>query len=195
MSIQPKKTTVDDGIVVFKEILETASGGFRLDTTGLVADSYVPKGSPIGFNEATRVATVQITAELHTDATNTATTYQVKKGHLFAVDKYLAQVAGGKAYAITAIDTSNANYDVLTVGTTLGVALVAGDVLFESSATGATAAAYKTTVKGLLHFDTKVEAGAEVSAVIRGTVLARRAPRCNATIKALIPTIIFSESY
>ena len=134
-------------------------------------------------------------AKVHADAGNTATDIQVEKGHLVVVGEYLAAVVGGKAYAVTVIDTSNAGYDVLTVGTTLAVALTAGDGLFVSSATGATAAVYATVAKGLVYQETKVGVNESVDVAIRATVYERRIPAVTAAIKALLPTIIFSISY
>jgi hypothetical protein len=61
-------------------------------------------------------------------------------------------------------------YDVLTVGTTLAVALTADtDVFFQSSATGAAAAVYSVTARGLNYIINKVETGADVAAVIGAT--------------------------
>lgn len=63
-------------------------------------------------------------AVLADDATNSATTYTVKKGHNFKVGDVLMLASGKAAYAITAIATNSgdATKDDLTVGTTLGVA-------------------------------------------------------------------------
>jgi hypothetical protein len=196
MSLQPVKTAVSYGVVVFQKVYENAQGGFTLSTTGLTSGYTIPEGAPFGYNEATRVATLLKTAQMYSSATNTDTTYQVKKGHAFAVGDYLAQVVGGKAYAITAIDTSNANYDVLTVGTTLAVTLSAGDVLFKSSATGASAAVLDVTVKGLLFSSKVVGSDDSVSIVVRGTVYARRyTPGYPSAVQTALSNIIFSQSY
>jgi hypothetical protein len=195
-SLQPVKTTVNDGIPVFQKVIENAQGGFVLDDSVLTADETISAGQPVGFDESTRKAKVVKVAQVYENATNSATTIKVYKNHHFKVGDYIAKTAGGAAYAITAIDSSNASYDVLTVGTTLGVALTADtDVLFESSATGASAAAYKVTANGLLYNDTIVATGASVSVVLRGTVYARRVPAVPAAVKTAIPQIIYSQSY
>ncbi len=183
------------GVPVFQQNYENAQGGFTLDTTGLTTGAVVPAGTVMGIDEATRKAKVLKVATLHANAADDAVVYQVKKGHLLIVGDYLAAVVGGKAYAITEIDTTNADYDVLTVGTTLAVALTAGDALFESSATGAAAAAYATVAKGLLFQDTKVGVNEPLAVTIRGTVYERRIPVVTAAIKALLPNIIFSQSF
>ena len=189
------KTTVNRGLTVFQRIFETAMGGFTLTTTGLTLATVLPAGTVMAFNEATRLATVVKTATLQADATNTATAYQVIKGHGLIITDIIAAVKGGKAYAITAIDTTNVAYDVLTVGTTLGVALTAGTGLFQSSAAGATAAAIIATPKGLLVDDTTVAVGADVSVAIRATIYARRAPIAPADVQATLPNIVYSQSF
>lgn len=190
------RTSATQGVPVFQNVHETAQGGFKLDTSVLPADAYVEPGMPLGYDESTRVAKVVKLAIVHANATNVATAIQVKKGHLFKVGDYVGKTVGSAAYAISAIDsTTSAVYDEFTVATTLGVALTAGDVLFQSSANGAAAAAYSVTARGLNYQSTKVETGADVTAVNRGTVYARRITGGLTTaVKALIPSIIFSES-
>lgn len=174
--------------------IQLAQGGFALVATGLAADTVIPAGTPFVFDEAARTATMMGSGYLQANATNSATTYRLVKGHTFKVGDYLSAVAGGTAYAITAIDTSNSAYDVATVGTTLGVGYSAGQVLFASSATGATASAYPA-VNGLLYDDTLANAGESVSLVIKGTVYARRIPFAyTAALAALFDDIIFSQS-
>lgn len=177
--------------------IQLAQGGFSLAATGLTAGAVIPAGTGFVFDEATRVATLWGGAVLYADATDVATTYQVKKGHTFVVGKYLASVVGGKAYAITAIDTTTSTlYDILTVGTTLGVALTAGANFFSSTATGASAAALPA-INGLLYDDTLANTGESVSLVIRGTVYARRIPFTYSTALAALTgmkNIIFSQS-
>lgn len=177
-----------------------AQGGFALVTTGFLNYDVIPRGTPLVFDEAARTATVVRTAVLFADAANNAVTYQIKKSlgaqQLLKVGDNLAAILGGAAYPITAIDTSNSDRDIVTVGTTLGVALTAGNTLFNSTATGASAAAIGT-INGLLYEETLVELDYKqaVSAVIRGTVYARRVPYSSA-LAALsgLDDIIYSQS-
>lgn len=141
-----------------EELVIKATGGFTLDKSALPsAMDYLLKGALMSVNRATRAAKVVKNAIVQADATNTATAIKVKKNHVFVVGNYIAKTVGGAAYAITAIDTTNADYDQLTVGTTLGVALTAGDVLFQSSATGAAAAAEANVANGILLHDAQLE--------------------------------------
>lgn len=195
MGLVVKKETVSSGVVAWINVLETASGGFTLDKTGLTDGNRLPAGLPVGYSEATRIARVVKMATLQADATNVTTTYQVKKGHNLIVGEFIARTVGGASYAITAINTSNADYDVLTLGTTLGVALVAGDGLFQSAASGAAAGAFIIAPKGLLYEEMEVNTNESLSVVLRGTIYARRAPLSNANLRSALPLILFSESY
>jgi hypothetical protein len=200
MSLKLTRTVGSGSIPVWQGLgkdIQLLQGGVLLDTTTLPKDTVIPAGTPLIVNESARTATILPSGVLYANAGGTDTTYQVKKGHTLKVGDYFATgAAGGKAYAITAIDTSNADYDVITVGTTIGAA-TAGDLMYGSTATGATASAYPAA-NALLYADTVVgEQGVdeEVSAVIRGTVYARRVPY-NATIAAItgLSKIIYSQS-
>ena len=194
MGITLSREKSTGGVPIFQQVPENAQGGYVLDTTGLTAGLLVPAGTVMGTDATTRLAKVLKVAKVQANAGNTDVAIRVEKGHLFIVGDYLAAVVGGKAYAITVIDATNAAYDVLTVGTTLAVALTAGDALFQSSATGATASVYATVAKGLLYQGVYVGANEALSIAIRATVYARRIPVVTAEIKALLPNIIFSQS-
>lgn len=198
MSLQPVRTTGAGDIEVWQNVFETASGGFTLDTTGLTtlaSGSVLKAGLPFGFDESTRKARCIKVATLYANAANNATTYQVLKGHNAIVGEYFGYTVGGAAYAISAIDTSNAGYDILTLGTTLGVAMTAGNALFQSSATGASAAALIVTPKGALYEDADPSANESLSMVIRGTLYHRRVPTWPSAVKTALPSILLSESY
>jgi hypothetical protein len=176
-----------------------AQGGFTLDVSNLVAGQVVPEGTPIKYNEADRTATVLNTAVMQANAGGSATAYRVNKGHGIQVGNYIATGAtGGKAYAVTAIDTSNAAYDELTVGTSIGAA-TAGDLVFVSTATGATASALPA-INGRTYGEVKVPAYGKctVGVGIRGVVYARRCPNSDAIeadLKANGALIIHSQSF
>lgn len=176
--------------------LEVATGGFKLVTTGLPANQLVSVGTPISCNEETREAVVLKSAILASNVTDADVDYPVKKGHFLVVGEHIGAVEGGAAYTITGIDTSNAEYDVVTLGTTLGVALSAGDVVFKSSANGANAAALHVTPNGLLWEDVRIEDNVSLSSLIRGTVYAKRiANGVHTAVRKALPLIVFSESY
>lgn len=194
MGLNPVNVKTAGGIPVFAQVFEVAQGGFTLDVTGLTAGDVIPAGSPFAADDVTRVAKLSKTAVVLTTSGATDTSYQVVKGHKLAVGEYLAKTVGDKAYAITAIDTSNAAYDSVTVGTTLGT-LTANDVLFVSSATGATSAAIKNVPNGLLKNDVKVGSAEGISLVVRGTAYERRLPGLLTSMKTGMSGILFNKSY
>lgn len=190
------KTVSVDRIPVFRPDLETATGGFKLDLTGLVLGSVIAVGSAISYDETTRVAKVIASAKVTAAATSSATTYTVAKGHGFAVGKFIGKTVGAQASTITEINTSNAIYDVITVDTTLGAA-AEGTALYQASAAGGTGALYApftANTGGLLKNSTLVEAGAVVDVVVKGTVYARRIPAIIDSMKAANPLILYSNS-
>ncbi|MXV16837.1 hypothetical protein [Hufsiella ginkgonis] len=174
------------------EDLQTAQGGFLLDTTGLVAGAILKAGTPMIFNEATRTAKAITTGVVYENAGGSATDYKIAKGSRFKVGDNFGARTANKAYPITVIDTSNANYDLVTVGTTIG-AVSANDFVFASSTTGANNSSFGG-VNGLLWKDTKVETGESVTVIIRGTIYARRVPY-SVDLEAALPRIIYSQSY
>jgi hypothetical protein len=195
MSLQQTKTTGSGSVPVFVNKLEVATGGFSLVNTGLTAGDIIPAGSPVKVSETARTATLSKTAIAQANATNSATDYRVVKGHKLAVGDYFARTEGSKAYAITAITTTETDYDTITIGTTLGAAATAGDVYFESSAEGASAAAVKNLPNALLENDSIVASDEGVSVVIRGTVYERRIPGLITAMKTALKGILFSQSY
>jgi hypothetical protein len=196
MGLKLVKESGVDQIPIFQKEFEVAQGGFLLDTIGLPPDELVTPGTPVGFDEVTRKVTVLKTAVLYANAIDTETNYQVKKGHFLTVGEDLGAEIGGAAYAITAIDTSNADYDVITIGPTLGVVLTVGDVLFKSSANGAAVGALHLEPKGLLFDNVKIEDNASCGVILRGTVYKRRvANGIHLAVIDALPLIVFSESY
>ena len=192
------RTQTKSGIPVYQgtaKDIQLLQGGCLLNTTGLTAGSIIPAGTPVVYDEVTRVASILHNARAQANAGASAVKYSVEKGHSLVVGDYLASGAvGGKAYPITAIDTSNASFDTITVGTTIG-AVTAGDLLFASTATGATASALPA-INGLTYDEVIVSYNISLSVVIRGTVYARRVP-WSAAIEALsgLKQFIYSKSY
>lgn len=109
-------------------------GGFQPSDT-FALDTVLYRGTPLRVDIEGMTAAVCKAATV-TDV-STATAPRVAKGHYFAAGDYFA-VSGkeGAAVQITAVDTSNSAYDVLTIGAAVE-GLAAGDVLVGSDADGA----------------------------------------------------------
>lgn len=181
-------------VPIFITILEDFAGGGVLDDTNLAAGDYVKAGAIVNFDEATRKVKPLKLATVYEAAASNATVIKINKGsHLVATDK-VGKTVGSAAYAISAIDSSNALYDSITLGTTLGVALAAGDQLFESSAAGANAAALNVSPNGVMKYDVEVGKNEGCAVIRRGTVYNRRIPSAvKSAVAAYLPHIIFSE--
>lgn len=196
MAIGPTRTYTNDGIPIWQNTPDLMQGGFKLVATGLTSGEVLQAGTPVYTSGTARTATVLKTAKAQASATNSATDYKLVKGHHFAVGDYLALTVGSKAYAITAIDTTNADYDLVSVGTTLGATVAAGDVFFKSSATGASAAALDVSPNGLLYAPVKVETNANCAIAWAGMIYARRVTHgIPSAVRTLLTNIFFSESY
>lgn len=192
MGLKFKKTETFGDIPVYQQVHEVSQAGYTLDNAGLIAGSTIPAGTVFIADDATRKAKPIKTAKVVTVAAADALVYQVEKGHQFATGDNVSLVLKGKAYPAT-VDKTNANYDTLTVATTLGAAAV-GAVLYQSATTGAANSSISGTPKGTLYETTKVEENATVTLALRATVYARRIPGVPADVQALLPLIIFSQS-
>lgn len=121
---------------IVRELEDKAGGGSiaMADLDKSVSDCVAP-GFFVG-RDANGLFHLLVAAILFADAAVDAKTYHVKKSSQFKVGQFVTtgDVAGAKAYAITAIDRSKPEYDVITVGTSLGVALSAGQTLHQVKA-------------------------------------------------------------
>jgi len=155
-------------ISVFENILEDVPGGVGLNVTRLdyltANKEYIQAGTPVYVDLATRVAEVCKTA-LGIDGGG-ATAPRVNKLHHFLVGDYLNDGTTG-AY-ISAIDSSDDDYDVLTVNT--AVTYAAGTKFFEGTVSG-TSAVLKYTPNGMVKSPEYIKNGnADVPVVKMGTV-------------------------
>lgn len=112
--------------------------GFNIDKTNLPADlKYLPKGAVLALNAAKDKVVVVKTATVYEAAASGATAIKVKKNHVLVLND---TIGGNK---ITAIDKSNADYDVLTVAST-SKAITVDTVLADANASKAIGLNYAT---------------------------------------------------
>jgi hypothetical protein len=152
------------------------------------------EGTAIG-KDANGLYHVVKVAALTAAATATATTYNVEKGHNFKVGDFIMLKEGGKAYAITAIDTTtNTSHDVITVGTTLGVTGAIGDAIYQAAAESA-----DTTSKFLYEpsalvgesYDVEAESNLIVNAWLIGVIREANIKPLGSAVKAKLTGIQF----
>jgi hypothetical protein len=155
--------------------LEDRRGGLSVALAPLRKDvGVVPPGAYIGVDEK-GLGHILKSAVLVEVATALATEYKVKKAHqLIAGEPITSKDAtSAKAFNIVSIDTSNAEYDVVKVGTAIGVALEAGMNLIAVKAEDSTggSSVLPHDVVGITKREIiTTESHAEVGVLTKGTV-------------------------
>lgn len=165
-------------------ILEDVQGGGTISRADLVTAIFknvpldeLPPLVVVVKDPATGVYHALKTASVQAVAAAGATTYQVKKNHLLAIGDTVTVGGGytGASDVITAIDKSNAAYDVVTVGGSVGAAAVDA-VLVQAKAKASAGSAlppYGDTSSELVITMNKVDltvANQSCGLLVRGTV-------------------------
>lgn len=167
------------------------SGQYDVDLTTLpeVAHGFVPAGTPVAVDDAPTERTIKVHYAFEVVAGGTTTAVRVKKGWEgsrarvgMAVMVLPATVAtAGKSVAITAVDRTNADYDVITIAT-LGT-LAAGTILVEADKVSDDAAKIKVLPNAFLFYDVVKDPNAinmwgvdALYAQVDGVLLTRRVP-------------------
>lgn len=177
---------------VIKAILHRIAdvpGGVTVSVADL-GGAALKEGTPLAYVADDGMYHVCKTALIVSDATNVATTYDVAKGSHFKVgDRFATEGANGQL--ITAIDkTTNTDKDVITVGTTLGVAITAASktVAFQSNA-GDKVVKYAPTAIAGSNQDVTASESLFVDAWVVAVVRTGNAPSVNATVTASLKGI------
>ena len=134
------------------------AGGFNIEDSDIDDGQYIPVLAPLAVDFKTRTAKVSKSVKA-VEAIN-ATTLKVQKGSFVKVSMHLGN--GTKGATISAIDTTNANYDTLTLSATID-GVKAGDVLFEAKT--ANGNEVKNPANFLNYARVKKEAGATITAL------------------------------
>jgi hypothetical protein len=152
--------------------------------------SAIVEGTPLAYASADGMYHVCKTALIVSDAANDATAYDVAKGSHFKVgDRFATEGANGQL--ITAIDkTTNTDKDVITVGTTLGVAITAASktVAFESAAGNKVPKYVPTAIAGS-NYDVVASDNLFTDAWVVAVVRSGNAPVVNDTLKGTLKGI------
>lgn len=128
------------------ETVYRLSGGFNLDITNLSGVGQIPPATPLFVDFKTRTAKAVINVKAVEALASNGTSLKVAKNSFAYVNMVIGN--GSKITTVSAIDKSNAAYDVLTISA-LGDAIAKNEVLFEVEAFKITAnvAADATTAK------------------------------------------------
>ena len=113
-------------------------GAFKL-TTNLVSGTVLPSFAPIYADKVNKKAYPVINVKVAEAYTSGATSIKVEKNSLAYKEMILG--SGKKGTTVSAIDKTNADYDVLTIDG-LAEAETVGTVLFEATAAGGTTQKY-----------------------------------------------------
>lgn len=123
-------STIGARKVIFDNVLEDVPGGLSLDKTRVPSTlEYMPAGTLVNINKATRVAEFIKTAICVADSAS-GDAVRIAKGHNFAEGDYITD--GFVICAITTL-TVGTDYDTVVPAITL-VNFAEGDVLVESAA-------------------------------------------------------------
>jgi hypothetical protein len=115
-------------------------GSYILQTANLTVGKRLPAFAPIYADKVLKKAYPVCNSSVYASATTTDTVIKVAKGTLAYVGMFIGN--GKKGATVQSVDTTNSDYDAITVDATLGVALNVGDVLFEATAAGGTVQKY-----------------------------------------------------
>ena len=140
-------------------------GPFKLDTQNLVVGSYLPGFTPIYADLKNKFAYAVINVrvvEAYTTG-DTALSIKVAKNSLAYVGMFIGN--GTKGAEVTAIDKSNANYDVLTIKAAFGENIAKDAILFQAVAVDGLKQKYVSN--SALYERTKVEDGIVLVALLR----------------------------
>lgn len=131
------------------------SGPYKLDITNLVVGSFLPVFTPVQVDLVKHtlvpVRNVKVVEAYATGAD--ALSIKIAKKSLAYVGMFVGN--GKKGAEVTAIDKSNAQYDMLTINAAFGENIAKDAVLFEAKAVDGTAK--KNTANFVLYDSKKVE--------------------------------------
>ena len=140
-------------------------GPFKLDTQNLVVGSFLPGFTPICADLKNKFAYTVINVRVvEAYATgDTALSIKVEKNSLAYVGMFLG--SGTKGAEVSAIDKTNANYDVLTIKAAFGENIAKDAVLFNAVAVDGLKQKY--VANSALFNRTKVEDGITLVSLLR----------------------------
>lgn len=138
-------------------------GPYKLDTTNLVAGTYLPSFTPIAADLVKKTAQVAIRVEVYEKfTTGSNTTLKIKKNSLAYVGMHIGD--GSHGATINAIDKSDKAFDKLTLAADFGATVNEGTVLFEATAVNGTTP--KVVANSALYERAQVEDGIVLVALL-----------------------------
>lgn len=189
------KETGTERSMCIEQVYEDIPGGGVIDPDDFkTTTTEMDEGALVG-KDSDGLYHVVKTALIHENAANDATAYKVKKGHEFVVGDVIVDSAlAGASKAITEIDTSEDDYDTLTVAVTIGHAVTTAECLIQATdAQAAGSATYKYPVSGIaLNAVDLTKDNLGCGIMVRGTVNESLLPyKLDSVLKAFLPLVRF----
>lgn len=165
--------------------------GVTVKSAELVSGSVLKEGTAIGKG-SDGLYHVEKTALVVEAVAASGTSIKIAKGSHFKVGDFVMSAVNGKAYAITAIDTTNATYDTVTIGTAIGVIAKDAIIMLADGEHASSGAAFKFAPKALTGDSYDVEALSNhlVSAVTIGQFKESVIPPINDAILGALKGIV-----
>ena len=116
--------------------------GVTVKSAELVSGSILKEGTAIGKG-SDGLYHVEKTALVVEAVAASGTSVKIAKGSHFKVGDFVMSAVNGKAYAITAIDTTNATYDTVTIGTAIGAIAKDAIIMLADGEHASSGAAFK----------------------------------------------------
>ena len=165
--------------------------GVTVKSAELVSGSILKEGTAIGKG-SDGLYHVEKTALVVEAVAASGTSVKIAKGSHFKVGDFVMSSVNGKAYAITAIDTTNATYDTVTIGTAIGEIAKDAIITLSDADPPSSGAAFKFAPKALTGDSYDVEALSNhlVSAVTIGQFKESVIPPINDAILGALKGIV-----
>lgn len=165
--------------------------GITLESKELVKGTPVMEGAIIGRDSA-GIGHLVKTAKVVATAGSSDTTYKVAKGNHLKVGDFVTLAVGSTAAAITAIDRdSDATFDTITVGDTLGAAAVGAVIKQAKAAAAKSTLKYEPKAMLAESYDVEGDTNIFVAAVTIGQFKEALVPAIDAELKGLMRLIDF----
>ncbi len=170
MSLKIKRQSDTRVVHACTHNLADIPNGVTVSSKELIPGTHLKEGSAIGLGSDGLYHVVK-TAEVLEAVAASGTAIKVAKGHHFKAGDFVMAAINGKAYAISAIDTtSDPTYDTITIGTAIGAVAKGAVIMLADAEHASSGAAFKYTPKALTgdHYDVKALENHLVSAVTIG---------------------------
>lgn len=190
---QTKKVYQPNPVVVWRpNTLETAVGGFKLNTEGYQAGDFIRAGSAIYGDEITRVATVIQTFALAEAVVGSAQMIKVPANYGANIGMYIAHSETGTSHKIVSKSTVG-GFEELTLDSPV-TDLPKGTIFFKALETAVNGSVLFKMPNFLSYTEREVKYNQTIDGVTLGTVYERRIPPIPKSFKDNLKTTIFTGS-